>query len=333
MSRDRPHLLRQTILSMLNDRICANHILISDNSRIFRNEIASLGRDFGILLIEHDNLSICDHYRSVLTKTTSKYVTILHDDDIVLPGFGAELTCLIENYPSASFIAVNGVLFAGLSYEVKPFRHSFYSVRCITEISSSIELLRKWISPESHGIASFSGYTFNTNYIGNDLFCTSAPAGLFYDTVLVSLLADRSPGVWTHKPLLGVRHHQSSLTTIALTRDVKLLATTITSLHPTSIEIGLISKLYRIYRLLVLRENRHSDTLVRYRLNYFRWLCIYFLRLPRSFLSFVVAKFLAKAPIVGRLCFALSQKDYMLAFSPYKPFIQAYSRSLAHLVE
>jgi hypothetical protein len=292
LSRNRPDYLSILINSMLEESIPPNDIVISDNSDCHesRNEVISFARACGIRIRLQVGLSIMEHYDNVLTQYPSSYITILHDDDYVLPGFYILIKQLLVSYPNFSAYGLNGLISNPKFTKSRFHMLSFYSFREILIFSDFLSLLFGWISPLSHGIAPFSGYTFNTHFYCSSFFDKYSPALLYYDTILVALFASKAPVLWSSKPVLCIRHHESSLTSIVSLNDVYSFATTCNEVFYGYPALTASLNTFICYRKLQLSVFRRPiEFCIRF-FNYYRALLNFFALVPVSFIPFLVQK-------------------------------------------
>lgn len=89
MSRDRPEILRQALHALKASCSDKHNIVISDNSSSpeISNRIHSICVAYNCLFIENRKVGISQYCHNILTGLDFSFLTILHDDDIVMPGF------------------------------------------------------------------------------------------------------------------------------------------------------------------------------------------------------------------------------------------------------
>ena len=141
-------------------------IYVSDNSSssTHSREIAQICDRYNVMLRVSNNVSIAQHYHEIFSELNFNYLTILHDDDLVLPGFVQSV--LSEVYSCTddfSVLGFNGLLFKSVPSHVNSCL-STYSTSSTTfnanvdiQIDSPLQLLLRWISPFNVGIIPFLG--------------------------------------------------------------------------------------------------------------------------------------------------------------------------------
>jgi glycosyltransferase involved in cell wall biosynthesis len=120
-TRNRAPLLRETIDSVLNQSFGAFEVIVSDNASTDetpdvvrsiddpRVRLDRLEEDTG----RYGNLTRCLHLGS------APYVTILHDDDLMLPGNLEHKVSFMDRHPSAGFVYSAGL---GIDAEGRPIQ-------------------------------------------------------------------------------------------------------------------------------------------------------------------------------------------------------------------
>ena len=178
MTRDRPRMLRHSLMSLSFQCRGKYRVILSDNSicpvNVSLNK--ALCNQYNAEYIKQSNLSICSHYDVLLKSHGINFVTILHDDDIVLPGFVDSVTNEIALDSSVAVLGINAFHFTESpsasdrlgSITCTGFRHLRISDDVI--VRTPTELLLEWISPFSRGISPVSGCTFNTHLYDLDYF-------------------------------------------------------------------------------------------------------------------------------------------------------------------
>ena len=239
MTRDRPRMLRHSLMSLSFQCRGKYRVILSDNSICSVNVSLNkaLCSQYNAEYIKQSNLSICSHYDVLLKSLGINFVTILHDDDIVLPGFVDSVTNEIALDSSVAVLGINAFHFTESpstsdrlgSITCTGFRHLRISEDVI--VRTPTELLLEWISPFSRGISPVSGCTFNTHLYDPDYFKYYSNTGLYYDTILMLLFLKKGHIKWLGRScLLLVREHPGRLTHVASRHDEQMFASAVRQL-------------------------------------------------------------------------------------------------------
>ena len=219
LSRNRAKILEETIIGLKPQLNTVDRVYISDNSTdVFNSELVkSIALKYGIPVVENKGLTMAEHYHKILISEKESYVTILHDDDIPLPGFITTTRTQLKINPGISLLATNGRQFNeqvidGVPKKVFSKNLEFRSQKEIIELKNESDLILNWISPISLGTAPLSSYTFKTLYYKINHFETYSLCGLYWDTILISQFAESASIIWINKSLLQIRDHADRAT-------------------------------------------------------------------------------------------------------------------------
>lgn len=216
-------MLRQSLkaLSAQCESESAVNIYVSDNSSNFQNsrKVELLCNQFDVGFRASENVSVAQHYHDIFMSLKFAYLTILHDDDLVMPGFVCSVFSEIQQDDSFSVFGFNALMFKELQYA----NSSYSTIHCSTSptlnckdnliLRSPSDVLFRWISPFCNGIVPLSGLTFNLSLYQESFFAFYARGGLFFDTLLVLLFSESAPVKWiAQSTLVMVKVHDLRLT-------------------------------------------------------------------------------------------------------------------------
>ena len=111
ITRNRPHLLKLALNSVLNQTISNFPIIVSDNST--NNETKEMVES---LYLNQSNIiyrkrereyGLIEHWNKVLSEVRSEYFMIFHDDDVMHPDMIRTMLNIIKKDHSLAFIATN----------------------------------------------------------------------------------------------------------------------------------------------------------------------------------------------------------------------------------
>jgi hypothetical protein len=300
MTRDRPRMLRHSLASLSFQCHGKYRVILSDNSTSSANISAnkSLCNQCNAEYIKQSNLSLCSHYDVLLKSLDTNFVTILHDDDIVLPGFVDSIANVVALDTSIAVLGINGFHFT----ESLSASDRLGSITCVgfrhlrisddVTIRTPTELLLQWISPFSRGISPVSGCTFNTRLYDPDYFNYYSNTGLYYDTILMLLLLKKGHIKWLGRScLLMVREHPGRLTHVASHHDERMFTSAVHHLYKKSSKVKLMLNFY-IYSRLNSRSRASKARLsLADTLRYYFYLIRCFLQWPLRVPSLLLSKF------------------------------------------
>ena len=296
MSRDRPEMLRQTVKLFKFLSHPDHELIISDNSSSLVNSKAAknICSEYECIFWGNDNLSVMSHYHSILSRREYDYLTIIHDDDLIMPGFSSVVAAQLGNENNFSVIGYNALFFNAF-----PSSEPFGEIRCsgrrtLNEdsdvlIADPLELLLRWISPFCTGIAPISGCTFNLKCYEKWFFDIYSSSGLYFDTVLMMLLSEKAPIKWvSNNAVILLREHDSRLTSIASERDERAFAHAAKTYFSRPWQIRLLLKFY-LHSSKRKRTFRPGDKAVIY-FNYCVCLFICFIVWPQKVPKLLIRK-------------------------------------------
>ncbi|MFA6240896.1 MAG: glycosyltransferase family 2 protein [Candidatus Hydrogenedentales bacterium] len=134
-TRERADTLKYAIATALNQDFDAFEVIVSDNCSL--DDTREVVLEFNDPRVKYFNtgrrLSMCDNYEFALEHATGKYVTIIGDDDAVMPGALRRLNAEMEAHPSSIYAWPKGVY-------VWPFGERKATVERIPHISPRREI-------------------------------------------------------------------------------------------------------------------------------------------------------------------------------------------------
>jgi hypothetical protein len=298
MSRDRPEMLRQAV-NMFKFIVNSDHpLIISDNSSSAANsnEAKKISSEYNCIFWENDNLSVMTHYHSILSRREEyEYLTILHDDDIIMPGFLSAVEAQLGNEGNFSVIGYNALFCSAV-----PGSHRFGDIKCSGRrtlnadsdvlISDPLQLLLRWVSPFCAGIAPLSGCTFNLKCYERWFFDVYSSSGLYFDTLLMMLFSEAAPIKWVSDSVgILLREHDSRLSAIASERDDLSFVNSAKSYFASYWRIRILLQFFLCSRQRSRAEGSASKKLLTYS-SYYLLLCFSFILWPRKVPSLLIRR-------------------------------------------
>jgi len=102
-TRNRPEFLKQSLQSVLDQDFLDRRIIVMDNAPEI--EVRELVDELGKGQVEYvkfnENLGIIGGWNRAIEACNTKYMSIFHDDDVMLPGFLRKSVDALETNPSA----------------------------------------------------------------------------------------------------------------------------------------------------------------------------------------------------------------------------------------
>ena len=211
LSRDRPEYLKETINSVLNQKLLGIEVevVISDNSE--RSEVEEMiGQNYPDENLKYirrvPSVSSLEHFQLVISECKKKYVVLFHDDDIMHPDY-------IETmFP---FIQKEGVAAVGCSTFVfkddfkKSLRAKSHDFKQPKTFISEKSFLEQYI-PGSSGVAVFPGYMYNTACLKKIKLNNVRRKEGVSDVLMLNSLLTYGPIVWIPDFLMYYRLHDSN---------------------------------------------------------------------------------------------------------------------------
>ena len=238
MSRDRPHMLRQALSSLVVSPVTPINICVSDNSSSseLSLEAESVAKSFNCSFRSSSDVSISRHYHEIFSGLKYDFITILHDDDLVIPGFVESVLSEIQLDNYFSVLGFNALMFQTVNASSNSYKLTRCSPAptCLSRsnlvLSKPFDVLFQWVGPFCTGIVPFSGLTFNASLYDRSFFDFYSKGNLFFDTLLVLIFSEMAPIKWnTQSTLVMIRVHDLRLTECADFSDSKSFANAVLS--------------------------------------------------------------------------------------------------------
>lgn len=210
LSRDRPEYLRETIDSVLRQKMSNKkyEIVISDNS--VKNDVQRMiERDYSNYDIKYTrripSLSLMRHFQVIISECDSEYTVLFHDDDVMHPDYLKIMIPFIRRENVAA-VGCNSSVFTDEISSPDGELHHFKSVK--TFINENDFLLS--YMPWSGGIAPMPSYIFKTEYLKEVEFKRISREDNFSDTLMLSSVLEYGSIVWVPDLLMHYRVHASN---------------------------------------------------------------------------------------------------------------------------
>ncbi len=102
-TRNRPEYLKQSLSSVLNQDFQDKRVIVMDNAPDIdvKDLVAELGKGEVEYIKFEENLGIIGGWNRAIEACDTKYLSIFHDDDVMLPGFLTKSIKALEENPTA----------------------------------------------------------------------------------------------------------------------------------------------------------------------------------------------------------------------------------------
>jgi len=211
LSRDRPGFLRQTIDSVLNQKILfgAVEIIISDNSN--KDDVSEMiNRDYSNANLKYvrrsPSVSLMKHFQLVISECDAKYTVLFHDDDIMHPNYIKTMLPVIQKKGVAAACCNSFIFNSDISKTVVEM-HNFKSVKIFTDEN---DFLASYIPWSSSGIAPLPGYIYKTEFLKKVKLKKISKVN-FSDTLMLNEFIQYGSIVWVPNFLMYYRIHASNV--------------------------------------------------------------------------------------------------------------------------
>ena len=204
LSRNRPEYLRETLLSASAQIAPGIEILVSDNSD--NDDIVGMvASEFPHVKViaRRPVLPALTHFRVVLAEASAEYITLFHDDDVLLPGYFTELSRMLDQFPEASAAACDATIIRG---DIPTSTLLIGSSKVDRHLLNSEQLLLPYLQFQRLGPAPFPAYMYRRSKIGG-LCLNPLWGGKYADVSFLSEVARRGPILVSCKPLMSYRIH------------------------------------------------------------------------------------------------------------------------------
>ena len=166
LSRDRPKYLKQTIDSILNQKILREkfEITISDNSDK-NNVMEMIGQNYSDNNLKYirrePSVSLMKHFKLIISECESEYTILFHDDDIMHPDYIKTMLPFIQKEGVAA-VGCNSFIFHNDISKTVGEMHNFKSVKTFTGENDFLSSYMPW---SIGGIAPFPCYMYKTEFL------------------------------------------------------------------------------------------------------------------------------------------------------------------------
>ena len=159
LSRDRPDYLKETIQSVLNQKISREkiEIIISDNSdkNDVKGMISQNYPNSNLKYIRRNpSVSLMKHFQLIISECEGEYTVIFHDDDIMHPNYIKVMLPFIQKEGVAA-VGCNSFIFNNDISKTVGEMHKFKSVKTFIDENDFLSNYMPW---SIGGIAPFPGY-------------------------------------------------------------------------------------------------------------------------------------------------------------------------------
>lgn len=227
MTRNRPDYLFESALSALNQVTTFNYkVFISNNG----DEI----KDYRLLkfknleIINRPNLSVYDHFNTILSECDTEFITVFHDDDLLESNYVEFLISKFKSNPNTIAIGTN----ARIRYEDSVSRILYInSTHGTVDFSSPTLFIQRYFEILGDGIAPFPSFMYRKSLL-NNIQLSLESGGKYSDLFfLSSLISDNKVITYINQPLIQYRVHHSNDTKYESTSDRLLLLRRIRSTY------------------------------------------------------------------------------------------------------
>ena len=156
-----------------------------------------------------------NHNKVIVNETTSDYVVLFHDDDILLPDYLTKVVAALSDYPNVSAIGCNAKIIENTKDKVR--KKSFNSDRVIEFLNEKDFLLRYLLG--GGGVAPWPGYLYRTEFLVQEQLDSCERSGKHQDVMLLSNLINYSKVIWLPEVLMYYRIHTSNISSIETIHD------------------------------------------------------------------------------------------------------------------
>ena len=253
LCRDRVEFADRAVQAVLNQSNCNYKLIVSDNStnRKIKDLIEKKYPDISYIL-NYPDIPVFDHFNRAISSVKTKYFSLLHDDDVILPDYVDSVLRAFE-FKAFAAVATNGVY---LNYDGSNAKISkSFSGDKSVEFNNVKELLMRYLKIGGDGAAPFSSYAYSSAITKGLQF--NFNKGRYYcDTVFLLETVERGNILWIKEPLVGITVHSETNTEASGVRDYKSFISYIKRAYPNIVQSKDIEE-YRFMRLLwVLRKKR-----------------------------------------------------------------------------
>lgn len=211
ITRNRPHLLKLALDSVLNQTISNFPIIISDNST--NNETKEMIEAFylsypNIIYTRREReYGLIEHWNKVLSEVHSEYFMIFHDDDIMHPNMIKTMLDIITKDHSLAFIATN----ARIIKNGRVCYSKYKGKEEIIELKEAEELFKMYA--EGDWIPPFPSYIYS-KVIAENMRFSESKGGKYCDVAFLIDAFDVGKLAIITKPCMDYFYHDGQVSQV-----------------------------------------------------------------------------------------------------------------------
>lgn len=243
-THNRPELLLECLGTVLRQtEPTTTEIIVSDNST--NDDTKLILKDYlgKITYIKRKpNLTPIDHFNKILQEASKEFLTIFHDDDLLLPGYMSKLSRKLDQNQELAAVCCN-------AFYTNKDQASLEKIRKTNSdeiIADQNIFVREYIKITDNNPPPFPGYMYRTSDI-QGLSIKGSEGGKYSDLAFLLKICKNKPILWLHEPLMSYRVHDKNDTKTEEIRHRIKLARFIyknTDIHPKSSEAREMQFLY-----------------------------------------------------------------------------------------
>lgn len=207
LCRDRIEFARETIDSIIDQDYANYELIISDNSE--KNDVFEFVSEnySNIKLVRRrPSLFWIDHFNAALEESSSDFLVIFHDDDVMEKNYLSTLVAYLQKYPQLSAIAPNALVIKGTQYTQKVFAKGLDKLIFHKKPES---IFHHYMNFKRRFHAPFPGYLYKKECI-KDLKFMLSEGGRNTDVAFLMKLSKVAPILWIPDKLIKYRNHQNA---------------------------------------------------------------------------------------------------------------------------
>jgi glycosyltransferase involved in cell wall biosynthesis len=207
-THNRPQYIIECVNSVLKqDELINVEVIVSDNSSNYKTKDLISDHGLNVKYIKRNiTLSAIDHFNKIINEADGEYLSIFHDDDLLLPSYVRRTRGLLEkssDYYVAA--AVNAFYINDELVSNEKIRKSAFD----ETIENQNILVRQYIGISSSNPPPFPGYMYRVKHLKN-IFFDGAEGGKYCDLTFLIKTASLGKIYWISDPLMGYRIHPSN---------------------------------------------------------------------------------------------------------------------------
>ena len=175
LCHDRPKTAVEAINSVIRQSSNNFDFLVSDNStnaelqEILKADFPTIKTIFW----KPDNSSYFDHFNKIISHIETKYITLLHDDDILDPNYVMKILEQFQETSDVAAVATNGYYIdlqnRKVDGELIYDGHFFKATEGPPVFNDKQSIIERYLALDSGGAAPFDSYAYNLELI-KDLY-------------------------------------------------------------------------------------------------------------------------------------------------------------------